>query len=494
MKKTNKKAKLFAIGLAFTLLIVLLRVFFLVRVRMTEFAGPEELGSNQIAIFNALQGAEKTMLYNEEGFSLALQQALYDTSAKGGYFSDPGCGEAGGTFLWRADSTKKCFPELGKIKESISESAVEIFSKQYASNNPYIKKGSQKNIGSNYEIFFEQKGENMIARAFALAPSEIPIMCNYGKPPELIFDWVVVPDVIEYEATVSSIFADDTSAFCGRYYYKEALRKELKFQLNDFAEAAEKAEDFSRDTQSCIDSGRNARGCVFDSLKKYPEISMDCKSGPSEVFWSFVRTYEKYINSETNDCIGYYTPPQQIDLGERAEETVIRITVSSLNGGKTLIQAEGYGLMQEIDAEGPYFTEYYHDEENRPHIPESKQIQYVLTYDETGKLANQELNYQKGSWADWNVPGNVMLYKAASKQLAFVDTDDYGEFIPGLYEFFIAEFAGPEPESADFCFPGEENLFTFCYDTGNRLLAYDSENDRLDIQKAKITFALSFPE
>lgn len=461
MKKLNKKSKLFAFGLAITLLIVLLRVFFLVTARSSELRGKEAVGSNQMNVFEAIQEAEKSILYGEGGFSLAFQQSLYDVSYGGGYTTAPGCGKFMDYNVWRKDNDTECYPKLEAVKQNIAESTLDMLNKKYLSNNPYVKAtGSYKN---NHELFFEQNGEKLIGRAYALSPVMDNIICNYGRPPVFDFGWVVA----YYR------FGSDVEGTCGRYYYRQSFRKEIRFDINDFETVADEAKRLASDIEDCK-KGKSIRVCVDEGLRKHPKISRNCVGGASEVFSSFVNRYLNYLMSPKADCVAYFSPPQLIDVDK---ETVIRLKLISA-GSKTRIAVEDLGFSYEVDAPGPYFTEYYNDPNHPSVMPSNKEIQYVLTYDKNGKLTNQELNYGEGSFfsADWDLPGNLMLYKESPNKLVFVDTDDYGEF-----------------DAVHFCIPQLENTFAFCYDTGKKAAAYDAGNKVFGIQDLKIMFALSFP-
>lgn len=479
-RKLNKKAKLFSFGLAITLLIVLLRVYFLVTARKQDLSGQFSIGSNQLKIFEAIQQGEKAMLYGEEGFGMAFQQSLYEIAVSGGQSQGNICGNFQGLFLWRKNSTVECYPSLEDVKNEISEMTINSLKTDYLPNNPYFD--SKRSDKTNYEMFLQQKGDKLIARAYALNPSLQRIICNYGKPPAFIFDWVMQPNLFgvplpgygtKTKVTITDIFAEDIEGTCGLYSYRPSFRKEVKFDINDFKTAAEQAKQFASDVETCKEK-KSVRRCVDENLGKYQKISKDCAEGVSRVFSNFVNSYVSHLKSPKTDCVAFFSPPQLIDVDEKTE---IRIRIIS-EGGKTHITVQDLGFSQLVDAAGPYFTEEYNDPENPSYIPSNKEIQYVLTYDENGKLKNKELNLGDGAWysIDWDLAGNLMMHKEAANKLVFIDTDDYGEF-----------------DEVKFCMPQMEEVFSFCYDTGKKAMAYDTGTKSLGLQSLKINFALSFP-
>ena len=483
MKKLNKKSKMFAFGLAITLFIALMQIFFLVNERMDQRTQGAPIGSNQVSLYKGVQEGEKSMLYGEVGFGIAFQQALYDIAKGGGTTGESGCGKVIFSNLWRESKAKACYPALGKVKEELTESTLQTLNDKYLSKNPYVKfAGSYKN---NHEVSLEQRDDLLIARAHAFVPEFNPIVCRYGYDPSLIFEGEIA--YFRYRKVVISPFAKERTNICGRYYYYPSYRKEIKFDINDFADASEAAEGFADEVQACIDSGTLARPCVFQKIPSYPRISLDCTDGVTEVFYSFADNYRRNIESPTSDCVFFYTPPQLIDVDREVE---FRLKVISEGENTTIMVDEiavGYLIDRhfiheelsfdyEIDARGPYLAEYYNDSDNPYELEE--EIQYAVTYDDEGRIENQEINYGEGGFfsSDWDLPGNIMFYKEEPGKVVFVDSDDYAEF-----------------NEVRFCMPQRENTFSFCYDTQNKAMAYDEESEEWAVHPLKIMFALSFP-
>ncbi len=222
MKKLNKTAKVFAFGLAITLLITLSRAYFLLRANKLELSGQFEIGSNQISMFLAMQEAEKAMLYGEEGFGLAFQQSLYDASKNGGDASTPaGCGTYVVYAWWRIDNQTECYPSMDNIKSSIAESTL-------ASLNTYLLLSPYPRTSQSYEMFIEQKQDKLIARAYAMGIEKQMMTCKYG--------WDS---------------ASPSTGVCGTYYYKPSFRKEIKFNINDFNTVVQQAKSFARNVLIC---------------------------------------------------------------------------------------------------------------------------------------------------------------------------------------------------------------------------------------------------
>ena len=222
MKKLSKKSKAFAFGLAFVLLIALSRIYLLVSTRTKEMHGEFTIGTNQINIFDAIQQAEKAILYGEEGFSLAFQQSLHQVASSGGYSAVPICGKSGDYIIWEKDDGTECYPDIEQVKQSLAESTTNLMDNIYLISNPYSKEG----YISNHELFFEQKGSKLVARAYALAPAMQEIACHYAIPPGEL-------------------------GGCGKYYYKPSFRKEIKFDINDFKEIVQHAKEISKIMEGC---------------------------------------------------------------------------------------------------------------------------------------------------------------------------------------------------------------------------------------------------
>jgi len=101
MRRYNKRSKMFSLGLAIVLLLVLLEIFYLVNSRMQDLKGRAAIGANDIALFAAIQENEKSMIYGEVGFGLAFQQSLYNIAKGGGTAEESDCGCR--CPVWRAD-------------------------------------------------------------------------------------------------------------------------------------------------------------------------------------------------------------------------------------------------------------------------------------------------------------------------------------------------------------------------------------------------------
>ncbi len=464
MRKLSKKSKIFAFGLVLVLLIVLLRVFFLVKVRKDDLAGDFAIGANQMNLYRAIQNADTALLYGDEAFSLSFQQSLYDISAGGGYSSAPKCGEFAGTHIWRAGSSTECYPDYEDMKNQLSQATLSKLS-TYLAKNPY---GASSE--TNHELFLKQEGDKLVGRAYSFSPASQNIMCKYKAPPLLDFGWFELPYVGPVvNVQVSDPIALDTKGICGRYYYKPDFRKEANFDLDDFNKAVSAAKTFSGDVENCIKDDKSPRVCVQSKLKDHESLSKECVGGIGNVFAKFAEFYRSTLELGKNNCVALFNPPHKIDVADGKE---IRIKIEP-SGAKTRISAVGTKLSYTADAAGPLLTQYY----NNPEHPSEAiaEIEYVLTYDDNGKLAGQELNMN--GVVDWDITGTLYVHKEPSGRLAFVDTDDYSEFNP------VAT-----------CFPKREDTFTFCYDTGSKIMAYDPEINALSIRPVRITFALSFPE
>jgi len=477
MKLKNKKSKIFALGLAVILIISLTAVIFLVITRIDALVGSATIGSNQIALYNIIQESEKTITYADIGFGLSLQKALYETANKGGYENIPECGNYFSMNLWK-NGNQECYPDAKEIKKSISAQTLSMFNNDYANENPYVD--VHGNPENNHEIFIENKGNSLIARAYAFLPIKYNIICNYGKLPILTYTTEIAGFEFKYN---SYLFADDEKEICGQYMSFPYLKKELKFDMDSFEDASKSAKAFADDVDNCIAEDKTARVCVFEKLNTHKKISRDCFGGVKEVFDSFVNTYTTNLESDTEDCTFFYSPPQIIDIDEdivyrirvvsRGEKTEIDLQSSSLE--YQILFGADYNFEYMFDTKGPYLAEYYDDSDN-PYVIEGE-IQYVISYAENGKLENQEINYGEGELlsADWNLPGNIMFYKEKKGKVVFVDSDNYDEFM-----------------SVKNCAPQKENTFSFCYDTEEKVLAYDDETTALTMQPVKIMFGMGF--
>lgn len=238
MIKLNKKSKILAFGLAFTLLLALIRVYFLVVASKTELTGEYEIGSNQMNIFSAMQEAEKSVIYGEEGLSIAFQQSLYDIAANGGYKNTPQCGKPGSFVSWRKDDSTECFPDIETFRNGTADLTRERLNSRFLSKNPYTASlGAYKN---NHEVTIEQKGSKTIARAVSYTPSSTPIMCNYGDPKQL-------------------------GAGCGSYYYRIDMEKEADFDLGAFESVSNEAKVFSEKVADC-NKTKTVAECVVKHL------------------------------------------------------------------------------------------------------------------------------------------------------------------------------------------------------------------------------------
>ncbi|MBN2112175.1 hypothetical protein JW707_03695 [Candidatus Woesearchaeota archaeon] len=313
MKAKNKKAILFSFGLLFTLILALLRVFFLVHTRLGELNEESgySIGSNQLKIYEAIHNSEKSQIYGEEGFSLALQQALYETAAAGKGSRSTGCGTFWDISIWRRNSTLECYPDVEGVKSEIEKSALESLKQKYLPKNPYSDmKGIDK---IDYDMFLEQKGSRLIARAYPVNPTIERVICNYGKPPLLVFDAVFKPSAFGYAIpgttiggtiTIPDLFAEDMTGTCGLYAYRPAFRKELDFNINDFKEASEQAEDFANELVNCESKGEPLDKCVTEKLKAYPKISRNCGSISSSVQRAFLFCYDTGKKAMASDETG----------------------------------------------------------------------------------------------------------------------------------------------------------------------------------------------
>jgi len=178
------------------------------------------------------------MLYGEEGFSLAFQQALHEAAMSGGYANAPACGKIGEYTVWRKDNDTECYPTVEEAKQSIAESSLAMLGKNYLSSSPYAN--SSIPYKTSYEIFISQEGDILTGRAYAFAPLEQDIKCDYAK---------------ESPAAVA----------CGKYYYKPSFRKDVMFGINDFNAAATDAKEFSENMEACT---ANLASCAASEIKR----------------------------------------------------------------------------------------------------------------------------------------------------------------------------------------------------------------------------------
>ena len=314
MKIKNKKALIFSFGLLFTLILAMVRIFFLVQTTLgtlNEDSG-YSIGSNQMEVYEAIYDSERSQLYGDEGFSLALQQSIYETAVTGWGSRSTACGKLGQVSIWRRNSATKCYPDFDDIKADIAKRTLESLKQKYLSSNPYSDlKGTEK---IEYEIFFEQKGTKLITRAYPINPAIERVVCNYGKPPLFVFDAVFKPSVFGYaipgtpsfggKINIPDLFADDITGTCGLYAYRPAFRKELDFSITDFKEASEQAEQLSGEIEDCEKKGDVLNKCVTEKLKNYPKLSKDCISMSARADRAFLLCYntnKKIVAAHTND-------------------------------------------------------------------------------------------------------------------------------------------------------------------------------------------------
>lgn len=260
----NKKSMIFPFGLGLVLLMTLLRIFFLVNSRLGDLSGEFSIGDNQLKIYSAIQKGEQAIIYNEQAFSLALQQILYDTAENGGYETYSRCGTYKGYKLWRTNDTE-CYPDFQELKNRVGKLTAEKMKNDYLANNPYVD--SKNSIMPDYEIKLEQEGTRTTARAYALSHVFERIICKYGKPPLLVFDWAGI--------TIPELFSEEREGSCGLYAYTPSLRKELNFKINDYKEAVEQAEALSESVERCMEE-HSAEYCIENSIKSYPSLEKDC--------------------------------------------------------------------------------------------------------------------------------------------------------------------------------------------------------------------------
>lgn len=221
MRKINKKASIFALGMLVVLLLALSRIYFLSITRSKELSGEFSIGENQLSFFASMQEAEKSILYGEEGFGLALHQSLHEITSSGGFKTAPLCGKSGSYTIWRKDNNTECYPSIQDFKQSLAAALSENM-KGHFENNPYTDGGYE----GEHELFFEQEDDLLVAKAYALLPSVQDIRCNYAYSPE-------------------------SGGDCGNYYYRPSFRKSIKFSLNDFNEIAQTAKKIAEDVESC---------------------------------------------------------------------------------------------------------------------------------------------------------------------------------------------------------------------------------------------------
>jgi hypothetical protein len=314
--RTNKKAILFSFGLLFTLIIALLRIFFLVQTRLGDLNEDTgySIGSNQIKIYEAIHNSEKAQLYGEEGFSLSLQQGLYDMAAKGSTIKSTKCGRLSQVSIWRRDSNTECYPDYESVKSELMDVTLDSLKQKYLASNPYSDLKLTANI--DYEMFLEQKGDRFIARAYPVNPAVEKIICNYGKPALFIFDAVIKPSAFGYaipgakiggKITVPDVFADDMTGTCGLYAYRLGFRKELDFDINDFREASQQAESFADEVVDCENKGESLDKCAAEKLKNYPKISRNCAGISATAQRAFLLCYDtgkKVMASDETGKIG----------------------------------------------------------------------------------------------------------------------------------------------------------------------------------------------
>ena len=70
MRKINKKASIFALGMLVVLLLALSSIYFLSITRSKELSGEFSIGENQLSFFTTMQEAEKSILYGEGDLGL----------------------------------------------------------------------------------------------------------------------------------------------------------------------------------------------------------------------------------------------------------------------------------------------------------------------------------------------------------------------------------------------------------------------------------------
>jgi len=220
MKRMNKRGRIFALGMFIVLTLALSRIYFLSITRSNEISGEFNIGSNQIAFFMSIQEAQKSVLYGEQGFGFVLHQSLHDAGSLGGYDEPPICGKFGNYTVWRKNNNTECYPSINNFRESMASSIKEKMPN-------YLAISSKDDYG-DYEIFIEQKGEKLSAKAYAMSNLVQDIRCNYAFSPE-------------------------TGGDCGDYYYNPSFSRIVNFNLDDFEEIVQIAEKLANDVESCTD-------------------------------------------------------------------------------------------------------------------------------------------------------------------------------------------------------------------------------------------------
>jgi len=440
-----------SIGLVIAAVIVY-RIIFVsfVGIESDIFKGGNKVGSNQMDFLRAIQQNENALFYSDMYWSYLSRQAMYNL-----FSEPPGCGVFEGFTLWD-DGNKQCVPGLKELNNQISR-----FLRPHTRiwrESPLL---APSRTDPQYAFFLGKQGKGSVIKGTAFQPIATDIGCVTGT------------GLQQQYPTLFPAVAFATSPLpisCGRYYTKPAFSQSFGINLGVFEEVQDKLLGIKQDIVDCMKGGTSAVACRNTALNKIQSTydwRAECRAGigVAAAFEAIAGQYQACLDTPGTNCVCILDPPSPIHVKKGGYFTMQFKQNRATMEGHT-------DLSRTFTTDNTYLAE-----SKDPDDRTAKALDYLMEYKDDGTfdevfLRDFFVDYRPDS------PGKQQwLYKFAPQKVAFVDSNNYDEFL-----------------DVGLCRPAAPAAVKICIDTGEKLLVHEPASNVFSVVPATLNFAIALPK
>ena len=451
MNKRNIKAMMMSVGLAIFAMVVFIRIFVLfVGVEADLFGATNRVGANQRAFVKAIQQNEDALLYSDVFWSYWSRQTMHDLLT-----NPPSCGIHQGFSIWEPNNPQ-CEPSLLNLNKRLSNLLLARV-RSWRQNPQVIS-----TTNPSYAFFLGKQGSKAVIKGTAFQPIATDIGCTL-KGLGLQQQY---PEIFPS----ASFLSKPKGGECGRYYAKPSFSYELPINLDVFEEAQRLLPRVRQAISTCTQGDKEkiqscAASAVRNIQSKY-QWSINCARdiGVTEAFNVVADQYQACIDLPTVNCTCRLDPPKRIEVKEGDYFTM------QFRGNRA--QMKGFLLSRPFSG----IDRVYLAESQTDIAPD--ELDYLVEYNDDGTFDEVFLDTFAIDYRPRSPDKKQWLYKFAANQVAFIDTNNYDEFVNKV---------------PDCALPTQEAV-KICIDTGKKLLVYDTGSKLLTPVDAVLKYAVQLPQ
>ena len=405
------------------------------------------LGERQIELLKSYHKGEDLMFKIDSSAETSSEQIIYDLAETGG-LDWAECGMYLGYMQWNNED-KECWPD-----------AENLFRKRFTNE-------FNRNLGLYKDESIMQYNHHILVNGTKVIGTAIEdIRVNLYMP---------------------HVWGDGTKSgvLSGWEMFKPSFNVDTGFDISIYQLLEEQSKEMIAE---CADAEPTPWAC---SSKKIIEFNIRNKDkgiewnigqggkGAKKFFNDFVYAFEKCAESEDDNCLCY----APFSSGEGYEDKTFQIKIIK-RGDATYFYDEEYAFGKAINVKAGHVP----DQNPNNNLIGHEEMAYHAVYDENGNFHDSGLNYGQGTFFESlgkllsikpkNDLGAIFIYKKGDAQA----------YVP--FDYVASSYA-----SVPACELKEEHTIRFnVKKKGQKAIAYDSHDKKVDLRDVIIKFALYFPE